>query len=240
MPKTIGVFGGSFNPPHAGHIHVSRKACEILKLDKLIWLITPCNSFKSPEDYIPFDARVKMCKMLIRSMHDIKTRISLSKLEQRRNITQTIDSIRIIKKHNPTNKIIWIMGADNLKHFHTWQNWQEIFHYADVSVFDREQLLSSEQKNYQQTETMMIAKRNNLPLKLHKIDNLDLCATDIRHLALNPDDPTTKTQSSDLKAIYEAYNLDYHASYLDFLSKIKEQLHNNKQKHASKIAISSL
>ena len=137
MPHTergmvIGLFGGSFNPPHAGHALVAEIALRRLGLDQLWWMVTPGNPLKNRADLAPLATRIKACEALVSD-----PRIKITAFEQSFGVTYTANTLRLIKAKNPLARFIWIMGADNLRSFHRWQNWRTIAETFPIAVIDR-------------------------------------------------------------------------------------------------------
>jgi nicotinate-nucleotide adenylyltransferase len=131
--QRIGLLGGSFNPAHAGHVHISLEAMKRLKLDGVWWLVSPANPLKNPLDYAPFEQRMRDAKT-ITSIHP---NIAISDIEQRINTRYSIDTINYLKMHHPHIEFIWLMGADNLVSFHKWKAWQNIIAHIPIAVFNR-------------------------------------------------------------------------------------------------------
>jgi len=128
----IGLFGGSFNPPHEGHLLVSRTALTRLRLDRLWWLVSPCNPLKDPGVLLPLDARMKAAQALLRD-----PRIIVSDIEAQIGARYTIDLVRYLRVRCPGVSFVWIMGADSLRNFHQWRRWEEIFSTIPVAIIDR-------------------------------------------------------------------------------------------------------
>lgn len=128
----VGLFGGSFNPPHAGHALVAEIALRTLDLDQLWWMVTPGNPLKAGKSLAPLGER-------IRHSEEIATdpRIKVTAFEARYKVRYTADTIKLVLARNPGVDFIWIMGADNLAQFHRWQNWQEIVRSVPIAVIDR-------------------------------------------------------------------------------------------------------
>ncbi len=107
----VGLFGGSFDPPHEGHAHVARTARNRLGLDRVIWLVSPQNPLKRarPQDLAQ---RLAAVRRLARSPADI-----VSDAETRLGVRYTIDLIRILKARYPGVKFVWVMGGDSLAGF---------------------------------------------------------------------------------------------------------------------------
>ncbi|MFK7902468.1 MAG: nicotinate-nucleotide adenylyltransferase [Nitratireductor sp.] len=128
----IGLFGGSFNPPHAGHVHVSQTALIKGKLDQVWWLVTPGNPLKDTSQLASLTQRLKKCHELIKH-----PKIKVSAIEAKYNLRYTQQTLALLKKLCPRINFVWIMGADNLKNFHQWQNWREIANQMPIMIIDR-------------------------------------------------------------------------------------------------------
>lgn len=128
----IGLFGGSFDPPHEGHLLVSRVALRRLKLDRLWWLVTPGNPLKDMNGHASLDARLSACRKF--AAHP---RIVVTGFEAEIRTRFTYDTLRYITLRCPATHFVWIMGADNLLTFHRWRHWREIAALAPIAVIDR-------------------------------------------------------------------------------------------------------
>lgn len=128
----IGLFGGSFNPPHAGHLLVSEIALRSLHLDRLWWMVTPGNPLKSRSVLAPLGDRIAASEALARD-----PRIRVTAFEQALEESHTARILARLKRLRPGVRFVWIMGADNLQNFHHWQNWQEIARTFPIAVIDR-------------------------------------------------------------------------------------------------------
>jgi nicotinate-nucleotide adenylyltransferase len=120
--KRVGLFGGSFNPPHEGHLHVSRTALNYLKLDAIWWLVTPQNPHKSSDNFADYNVRLEKCSDLVSN----NPAILISDIERQLGVNRSYDTIKKIKEHFPTTKFIWITGMDNARNFHTWYRWRDL------------------------------------------------------------------------------------------------------------------
>ena len=128
----VGLFGGSFNPPHAGHALVAEIAIRRLKLDQLWWIVTPGNPLKDTRELAPLSERLSQCEALV---HD--PRIKVTAFEAAHHIRYTADTLALIKARNPGVHFVWIMGADSLANFHRWQRWRQIATTFPIAVIDR-------------------------------------------------------------------------------------------------------
>ena len=127
----IGILGGTFDPPHKGHLTISKEAIKRFDLQNVIWAITKKNPFKK-KTYKSLDNRIKHCKKIIGSSKLIKVKF----YEEVINSNKTFDLINHISKNNK-NKIYFIMGADNLIKFHKWHKSKLISQKCKIIVFDR-------------------------------------------------------------------------------------------------------
>ena len=129
--KKIGLLGGSFDPPHKGHLYISLEAKKILKLDEIWWLVTPKNPLKllNPASY---EQRMLGCKNLTKN-HPIK----IKEIEKKINSKYSYQTINYLKNHYSKINFFWLMGADNLINFHKWQKWQSIFKLIPIVIFKR-------------------------------------------------------------------------------------------------------
>ena len=129
--KNIGLLGGSFDPPHKGHIYISVEAKKILKLDDIWWLVTPKNPLKisKPATYAE---RIYNCKNLTKNYP-----IQIKDIEKKIKSNYSFQTINFIQKHYKNINFFWLMGADNLINFHEWQKWREIFRSIPIVIFRR-------------------------------------------------------------------------------------------------------
>ena len=131
-PKRIGILGGSFNPAHEGHLHISLAALKALRLQEVWWLVSPGNPLKSEKGMAPYDVRVDSACAIASDK-----RIIISHFEQEHNLRYTADTLRALREAHPEHRFTWLMGADNLAGFHRWKEWQAIFEENPVAIFDR-------------------------------------------------------------------------------------------------------
>ena len=129
--RHIGLLGGSFDPPHKGHLYISLEAKKILKLDEIWWLVTPQNPLKinQPASY---SERVKNCKIMTKNKP-----IKIKEIEKKINSQFSYQTIKYLNKHYKNINFFWLMGADNLINFHKWQNAHRIFNEIPIVVFRR-------------------------------------------------------------------------------------------------------
>jgi nicotinate-nucleotide adenylyltransferase len=128
----IGLFGGSFNPPHEAHRAVTLLAMKRLGLDRVWWLVTPGNPLKDNKALPSLEERIALAQEL--ADHP---RIEVTGLESVIGTKYSCDTILWLLNECPGVNFVWIMGADNLKYFHRWKNWREIFMLLPIAVVDR-------------------------------------------------------------------------------------------------------
>lgn len=128
----VGLFGGSFNPPHEGHRLVAEIALRRLGLDQLWWMVTPGNPLKDRRELAPLAERIAMSKALV---HD--PRIKITAFESACSVKFSAETVALIRARNPGVRFVWVMGADSLAGFHRWQNWQTIARSLPIAVIDR-------------------------------------------------------------------------------------------------------
>ena len=128
----VGLFGGSFNPPHAGHALVTEIALRRLALDQIWWIVTPGNPLKDATQLLPLAERLRLSEKIAKD-----PRIKVTAFEASHNIRYTADTLALIKARNPGVDFVWIMGADNLRDFHRWQRWRTIAETMPIAVIDR-------------------------------------------------------------------------------------------------------
>ncbi|WP_209852229.1 nicotinate-nucleotide adenylyltransferase [Rhizobium herbae] len=129
---TVGLFGGSFNPPHDGHVLVADIALRRLGLDQLWWMVTPGNPLKSRNHLAPLAERIALSEAIAGD-----PRIKVTAFEQSLGQSYTARTLEKIRKRNRDIRFVWIMGADNLQNFHQWQDWQKIAGTFPIAVIDR-------------------------------------------------------------------------------------------------------
>jgi nicotinate-nucleotide adenylyltransferase len=129
----IGLLGGSFNPAHVGHRHISLEAMRALGLDEVWWLVSPGNPLKEgAKDMAPFAARLAAAQLMAR-----RARIRASDFEQRTGTRFTIDTVRRLKRRHPQHRFIWLLGSDTLPNFHLWRDWRDLARQVPIAVIRR-------------------------------------------------------------------------------------------------------
>lgn len=132
MKKKIGILGGTFDPPHNGHLEISKSVIKEFKFQKLIWAITKKNPFKKKPFY-SLRNRILLCKNIVRGIKKIKIKSYDEILKK----PETIFLINFLKKKDKKTDYFFIMGSDNLIDLHRWKNWREIAKKCKIIVFPR-------------------------------------------------------------------------------------------------------
>jgi len=133
--KRIGLFGGSFNPPHEGHLKAAELARKQLGLDEVWLMVSPGNPLKDPRDNAPFKDRMAMCEILARRE---RSWLKVSDIERRMGTRYTHQTLDKLSRRHPEHQFVWIMGSDNLRDFHNWQRWKSIMMDWPVAVIMRQ------------------------------------------------------------------------------------------------------
>jgi len=129
----VGLFGGSFNPVHEGHLLLSNRIQNLLELDFVWWLVTPCNPMKKTSEMMQLNQRITLAKEFTKNHYNI----CVTSLEKEFNSYYTIDMVQKLKTMFPKINFVWMMGADNLAIFHKWNRWQDLFNLIPIAVYDR-------------------------------------------------------------------------------------------------------
>ncbi len=127
----VGLFGGSFDPPHAGHRAVSIEALKRLRLDQVWWLVSPQNPLKP---HAPADLARRVAAARALAGHP---RIKVTGVGAALGPTDTAETLRRLRERLPGVKLVWMMGADNLATFHRWRNWRSIAGMVPMAIFNR-------------------------------------------------------------------------------------------------------
>jgi nicotinate-nucleotide adenylyltransferase len=126
----VGLFGGSFNPPHEGHAHVAETALRQLSLDRVIWLVSPGNPLKGRPEAI--EERLRAVRAFARG-----PRMIVSDAEARLGTRYTVDTLRALQRRFPAIDFVWVMGSDSLAGFHHWKKWRQIAALVPLAVIPR-------------------------------------------------------------------------------------------------------
>lgn len=129
----VGLFGGSFDPVHEGHLHVARTALRHLRLDRVWWLVSPQNPLKSRKagDFLRRCIGVQEAAQA--------PRMVISDIEHRIKARATAETVAVLTRRYPNVRFVWVMGADNLGQFHEWHRWRAIAKAMPIAIIARPQ-----------------------------------------------------------------------------------------------------
>jgi len=128
---TIGLLGGSFDPAHEGHAHITREALKRFGLDRVWWLVSPGNPLKS-RGPAPLAGRMAQAHTVMQH-----PKVEVSDIESHLGTRATVDTLAALRRIYPGVRFVWLMGADNLAQFHLWQDWQKVMDTVPVGVLAR-------------------------------------------------------------------------------------------------------
>ena len=128
----IGILGGTFDPPHIGHLHISKLALKRLELNSLIWVVTTKNPLKA-KPYLSKNIRIKLSKDMVKNQKKISVKFFDNVVKSK----DTFDLLNYLKKINKKSKLFLLIGADNLINFHKWKKWKKVPGLAKIVVFAR-------------------------------------------------------------------------------------------------------
>ena len=127
----VGLLGGSFDPAHGGHVHITREALKRFGLDRVWWLVTPGNPLKASGP-APMERRIKLARELMQH-----PRVVVTDLEARLKTAYTAETLAGLQAIYPDVRFVWLMGADNLADFHRWDRWRTIMERVPIGVVAR-------------------------------------------------------------------------------------------------------
>lgn len=133
--QRIGLLGGSFDPPHQGHIHITRWALRRFRLSGVWWVVSPGNPLKT-RGPASMRRRMAACRHLIEE-EGLERRVEATDIEAALGTRYTADTLAGLRPLYPGVRFVWLMGADNLIDFHHWENWRWIMETTPVGVLAR-------------------------------------------------------------------------------------------------------
>ncbi len=128
----VGLFGGSFNPPHEGHFHVAKTALTRTNADRIIWLVSPQNPLKSAAQTAPYEQRLEATKKIA-----VDPRFIVSDLEATAKFYRSFETVAFLQARFPDVHFFWVTGADNLHSFHRWEHYNRIVRSIPIVAIDR-------------------------------------------------------------------------------------------------------
>lgn len=132
----VGLLGGSFNPAHEGHLHVTRMCLAALGLDCVWWLVSPQNPLKSETDMAPFETRLAAARAFIEREAPGEP-VAATGIETELGTRYTIDTVRALRRRFPGLHFVWLMGADNMLQLPRWARWEELVREVPIAVYPR-------------------------------------------------------------------------------------------------------
>tara|TARA_B100000029_G_C17498389_1_gene931785 strand:- start:2 stop:538 length:537 start_codon:yes stop_codon:yes gene_type:complete len=130
--KKIGILGGTFDPPHIGHLNISKIAIKKFKLDSLLWIITKKNPLKK-EPLLNIKIRMLLSKDIVKNYKKISVEFFDKKVKSK----NTFALLNYLKKRGRKSELFFIIGADNFINFHKWKDWKKIPQLSKIVVFSR-------------------------------------------------------------------------------------------------------
>ena len=155
--KFVGILGGTFDPPHEGHLFISKFAKIKLDISEVWWVVTTTNPFKKYSEN--YEKRLKKVKKFLVDQH-----IRVLEMPDLSKNIYTVDLLEYLFKKFPQKKFIWLMGADTLVNFHLWRDWKKIFYNIPIAIFDR----PSYSLNIAKAKATLYFKEERISSKLSK------------------------------------------------------------------------
>jgi nicotinate-nucleotide adenylyltransferase len=131
--RRVGLLGGSFNPAHAGHLHVSQQALRLLELDEVWWLVSPQNPLKPETGMAPLQDRMSDARRIARGDPEI----SVTDIEAALGTIYTVDTLEALRQRHPSADFVLLAGADIFEELPRWRRWEEVFQTVPIAVFAR-------------------------------------------------------------------------------------------------------
>jgi nicotinate-nucleotide adenylyltransferase len=166
----VGLLGGSFDPPHLGHIGISKEALEKLNLDQIWWLVTKQNPLKQSSSS-NFESRIKLCKKITNA----ENKILIKDQEKYLKDSYLINLLEEITSNDIENEFFLLIGSDSLINFHKWHRYEDISKLLPIAVFQRE----GYQSQASQSQSARLLKKDRLIFINNK--QYDISSTDLRN-----------------------------------------------------------
>ncbi len=129
--QVIGLLGGSFDPAHEGHVHITREALKRFGLDQVWWLVTPGNPLKA-HGPAPLEQRLDHARDVMQH-----PRVKVTQIEAHTGTRYTAETLKALIALYPGVHFVWLMGADNLADFHRWEQWDWIMSHVPIGILAR-------------------------------------------------------------------------------------------------------
>ena len=130
--RHVGLYGGSFNPVHDGHLHVAQTALRAVRLDALVWLVSPHNPLKQAADLADYDQRLVAVRQMARH-----PRFYVSDAEAQLGTRYSIDTVTRLQALYPRTRFSFVMGADSFAGLHLWRDWRALMQRVPILVVAR-------------------------------------------------------------------------------------------------------
>ena len=169
----IGVLGGSFDPPHKGHLYITKKSLKIFKLKKVIWAITKKNPLKK-KPFFSFELRKKLCRKILKG----HKKIHLKHYENKLRSKNSISLIKFLNKKKKY-KIFFIIGSDNLLNFHKWKRYKDLLKMSKLVVFARKGFDTKAKKS------VIIKRLKTKNIKFLNNKKMNISSTQLRNKIIN-------------------------------------------------------
>lgn len=129
--QVVGLLGGSFDPPHDGHVHITKAALTRFRLDRIWWMVSPGNPLKD-KGPAPLPDRMQAARAIMQH-----PRVTITDIEAQLGTRYTAQTLAALRKRYPAVRFVWLMGADNLAQFDQWQDWRWIMENVPIGVIAR-------------------------------------------------------------------------------------------------------
>lgn len=163
----VGLLGGSFNPPHIGHLHISQLAIKKLNLNQIWWIPTLYNDLKDRKIYDHYDARLEKCREI--------TKMSPKIYVKEYSEIHTVKLVQMLFKKYKNIEFYWIMGADSFLRLHEWEDFEKLVKMIPIILVSRETFL----KKIRQAKAFKFCDQKNL--QIFNTKNLNISSTQIRN-----------------------------------------------------------
>lgn len=174
----IGILGGSFDPPHFGHLSISKQVRAILGLDE-IWLM-PCYQHPFAKNLSPVEHRLAMTKFLEQG----SIKVSEYEITQNRK-SFTIDTLNGLTRKFPENIFYWIIGSDQIRSLNKYKDWKEIISKYNLVIFPRGSVASEIEVKIKRDFNLQSIPKNVIVIKSERLALSNISSTDVRKGAMN-------------------------------------------------------
>ncbi len=161
--KKIGIFGGTFDPPHKGHLQIANYSLKKLRLDYLFWSITNKNPLKK-KPMLTLEKRIFLSKKMVGQ----NKKIEIKSFDNHLKSNKTIELIKFLKKKIKRSDLYFIMGSDNLINFHKWEGWNKFEKFCNIAIFPRK----GYQKKILRSKAYKLLKKDKIIFLKSKILNI--------------------------------------------------------------------